>query len=326
MPAWNELPEGLRPKMTGVVLFDKSAIQALSEREMLTVSRHDLHHNIAPVLLREVLGNVAKEFSDGRDAGRMVQSLARKVGGFHSTINMDYQELCAGELLGLGTVPLGRCAIVPMGASLHRTEDGETSMLIDQGQWDAMIYRWQSGKFTEADRAWARQWRNAAYSFRKSMLMDHLQKHRVILPRPSSIADCAAVVDELLGRAALQDVWLRYLVEELNLPRPAALGVQSRWEAGFRFLQRFAPYAHHCMRVILSVTVAARHRLIRWEPTTVVDATYLYYLPFCEFFVSSDHVHERLAPGLLQEPQRFIGAKSLKELVKPLVGPDVGHG
>ena len=72
MHAWKTLPDELRPRKTGVVLFDKSAIQALSGEEMEWLSRANLHHNIPPVLLREVLGNVAKKFSDGRNASRMV--------------------------------------------------------------------------------------------------------------------------------------------------------------------------------------------------------------------------------------------------------------
>src|SRR5262249_657111 len=149
--------------------------------------------------------------------------------------------------------------------------EGETSMLVDQGELEAVVRQWQSGNFTEEDRAWARQWREASQSFRKATLTDRLEKHHVILPRPSSLADWAPIVKDLLDRAALQSIWLQYLTEELTLSRSAMQRVHARWAEGFGFLERFAPYAHHCMRVILTVTLAARHRLIRWEPTTVID-------------------------------------------------------
>lgn len=82
---WKNLPEVLRPRRSAVMLMDKSAIQAVSVAEMDVLSLNNIYLNVPPVLLGEILSNVAKTFRDGRDPVNMVRSLAAKVGGLHGT-------------------------------------------------------------------------------------------------------------------------------------------------------------------------------------------------------------------------------------------------
>src|SRR5687768_16478596 len=101
---------------------------------MDVLGANHLHQNFPPVLLREVLGNIAKDFGEGPTALNMVRSLAHKIGGMHSTINVDYRQICIPELAGLARVPMNECGIMAVGTSLHRTPDGETAMLVDQSE------------------------------------------------------------------------------------------------------------------------------------------------------------------------------------------------
>lgn len=192
-------------------------------------------------------------------------------------------------------------------------------MIINQERWDFMIERWKRGLFSPKDIEGANQWRSATEAFRRASLLERLEKHLIVLPRVTGIADCIASVDDLLGRATLQSVWLDYLIGELWLKPRFAAAVRRRWEAGSGWLKLFAPYAHFCLRAILAVTSASRFRLIPWEANTVTDAVYLYYLPFCEIFVSGDRVHERLAPHFLNEHQRYMKVAELRALLAPLV-------
>lgn len=45
---------------------------------------------------------------------------------------------------------------------------------------------------------------------------------------------------------------------------------------------------------------------------------YLYYLPFCHVFTSSDNLHRRCAPLFLLEDQAFVWAPDLKEDLKKI--------
>ena len=314
---WKNLPVVLQPRRSAAILMDKSAIQALSRDEMEAISVHDLHLNVPPILLREVLADVAKTYKRGRDPIPMVQSLAEKVGGFHSTINVDYRETCAVELVGAAQVPLAECGILAADATLSR-RDGQSGVLIDQRRWQAVIENWKRGAFDQADMAWADRWRTANQSFRRQELFSRLQRHRVVLPKVETVEECFATVDDLLKRAALQQVWLDYILGELRLVVRLDRAVRARWARETQWLENFAPYSCFCLRVMLAVASASKFRLIRWEPTTILDATYLYYLPFCEIFVSNDHVHERLAPAMLNPHQRFLTARAIKPELAPL--------
>jgi hypothetical protein len=49
-----------------------------------------------------------------------------------------------------------------------------------------------------------------------------------------------------------------------------------------------------------------------------LDMLYLCYLPFCEFFVSTDWVHRDCAPLFLREDQQFVWGPDLKATLKEL--------
>lgn len=48
------------------------------------------------------------------------------------------------------------------------------------------------------------------------------------------------------------------------------------------------------------------------RPSNKVDISYLYYLPFADFFVSGDKLHRMAAPLLMDKRQRFVWAPDLK--------------
>jgi hypothetical protein len=43
-----------------------------------------------------------------------------------------------------------------------------------------------------------------------------------------------------------------------------------------------------------------------------VDIAYLYYLPFCHIFVSSDNLHHRVVPEFLRKDQSFVPGPNLR--------------
>lgn len=49
--------------MGPVIILDKSAFQALSQRELQTLNQYFMH-NVTPVLVTEVLGNLTKQFKN----------------------------------------------------------------------------------------------------------------------------------------------------------------------------------------------------------------------------------------------------------------------
>lgn len=84
-------------------------------------------------------------------------------------------------------------------------------------------------------------------------------------------------------------------------------------------LSIFAPYAAHVLTVDALFHIALASGLISSDrPSNRVDMAYLYYLPFCMVFVSSDNLHRQGAPLLLREDQSFIWGPDLKRALSAL--------
>ena len=75
----------------------------------------------------------------------------------------------------------------------------------------------------------------------------------------------------------------------------------------------FAPYSFFCLRIKLLFNICLLNNIINTRPTNLLDLEYLYYLPFCQVFVSDDKFHRQLAPHLLTEDQRFVTGQELKK-------------
>jgi hypothetical protein len=48
------------------------------------------------------------------------------------------------------------------------------------------------------------------------------------------------------------------------------------------------------------------------DSNSFIDAMYLYYLPFCEVFISGDKLHRTLTPLFLRPDQRFVWGPDIK--------------
>ncbi len=296
--------------MGPIIILDKSAFQSLSRREHLFLHIHFME-NLTPILGLELLGDLRKEGRGSRTAEQIVTELAEKFGGSGPATNVDYRTLCVNSLLG-NQVPLdGR--IVPQSGRAVRARDGSRGFIVDLSPLNQAILRWADGQFEDFEREFAGYWRQVTRDLDFDSLVDQLNAQHVILPKADNAAELRPHVDTLLSRAALQDVWLTWLLAQLAVPADYERAIWSRWRASSGlFLQRFSPYAWHCLRVLLLLVRATRHRLISWNPTNLLDIQYLYYLPFCMVFASDDRVHQTLAAFLLGEHQSFVTGKDLK--------------
>jgi hypothetical protein len=88
------------------------------------------------------------------------------------------------------------------------------------------------------------------------------------------------------------------------------------WEAdGSKPIKEYAPYFTFIFSVDLFFYIGTAGKLFNQFPhaqTHKVDMSYLYYLPFCKIFTSSDKLHIALAPIFMQPDQTFISGSDLK--------------
>jgi hypothetical protein len=91
--------------------------------------------------------------------------------------------------------------------------------------------------------------------------------------------------------------------------------IRTYWKnAGYPPLFKYAPYAAFVLTVELFFYIALGADLISSaRPSNRTDIAYLFYLPFCMMFVSSDRMHQRCAPLFLRNDQEFVWGLDLKK-------------
>jgi len=112
-----------------------------------------------------------------------------------------------------------------------------------------------------------------------------------------------------------------FFIETLaDLEKAEEFAIQAWKERGPRAFSEHAPYAAHVVSVELFFQIALAANLIGTERSSNrVDMAYLFYLPFCQVFASSDNLHRRSAPYFLRKDQSFVWGPDLKAELKKLV-------
>lgn len=141
------------------IIVDKSTFQSLSYNEILRLSYY-YKHNITPVLVMEILGDLKKEVKDGKPPSEnRVIDFANKLFPTNTIINIHYTKPLLGELSGGGEVELDGRPMVEVGKNVQ-TGTGRKGWLVAETEEERAIYNWREGKFSEADHALSNLWRN----------------------------------------------------------------------------------------------------------------------------------------------------------------------
>lgn len=285
------------------LIIDKSTLQSLTVEEANWLSHH-FHTNLIEPLFVEIIG--ALTAADRRDAVADVAALAKKMlgMGLTTTPNMRHRDLIMGNLLGLKLEMDGR--IILDGVARIPLPDGRTMLYQGEPPEIEALRRLAEGTFTEREK-------EGATLLRKFKADVDLRRIReVFAPTPErykakELNEILSIVDKVLDGRGPYDA-LRRAINDLHLPDKYRAKIIRRWkQVGRPSLREFAPYAHHVLRVEHCFDMAIGMGLISdKDSNSFIDAMYLYYLPFCEVFASSDKLHRTLTPLFLRPDQRFV--------------------
>ena len=297
------MPEG------PTLIFDKSTLQSLKIRETEWLGHH-FHFNIIEPLYIEVIG--AAGAADRKNPVGDVAALAEKLLGIILTTapNMRHGDLVFGELLGLQFEMDGR--IVLDNVQLFRRRDGGITAFQDEPPEMEALRRISRGTLTEREKIGVEKLRK----FKEQIDLSRI-KEAFGRPLPGieirSLDEALAVIDRFLSELDRFPA-LQHLMTHFRLPPQMRLDVLKRWKKmNDPPLKDFSPYAYHLLRVDHLFDLGIGHGLIKTsDPNHLIDAMYLYYLPFCEIFVSSDKFHRELVPLFLRPYQRFCWGPDLK--------------
>jgi hypothetical protein len=299
-----------------IALFDKSFIHGISVDEAVVFDQHFMS-NITPLFFVEVLGDLeTQDVTEGDRRTTLVRSLAAKTPESHSYPNVPHYQLVTGELMG-HPVEMKRRPIVGGGRRVQN-EDG-LSTIFDEPPEIRAKNRWHEGHFEEREYELAKAWREMLAA--NPAAMERLLKGSA---GRFSFRDYAAIktkADELIDKGTRLNV-LRAALDISHLPPEMYPQVLSRWKtAGGPSLREFAPYAAFVLSVDLFRVLAMGSGHMSSEKTSnYADLAYLYYLPFCQVFISTDKIHRHCAPLFMDMPrQAFVWGPELRPVLAELV-------
>lgn len=266
---------------------------------------------LCPIFVTEVLADLSKPAKDGRPAQRVVEALAEKAPCLHSYPNVFHKDLIHAELLngaidmtGRPHVGGGHYAKSPKG--LHIAHDEPPEMVA--------FSRWQNGQFEEIERDFASSWRASVAQIDLKSIASSLRNAREKFGPIRNLADARASAASLVDVPDSQWAILKTVCGSANLGNSAIEKVKSRWaKAGRPPIRKFAPYSTFVLEVDVFFELALMQSMIGdSRPSNRIDISYLYYLPFCQMFISRDRLHERTAPLFLDRKQQFVWGDELK--------------
>ena len=297
--------------MGPMLIFDKSTLQSLNPDEALWLDNFFMT-NITPLFFIETLADLEKEVRAGRTPEQVVGNLAIKTPDMSSRPNVHHTTLLAGELRGLGEVDMryGR-PIISGGRTV--TLEGETGIIFEQSPEEEALQRWQRREFLLLERLTAKAWREALSHIDYEKMYQAFQEWFVGRRKPKTLLEVKTMADQFIDGLD-QEKAFRFGLALLGVPQHSQEQVMSRWKTASKpAIKEFAPYFRHVFSIDLFFYLAIAADLIsRARPSNKVDIAYLYYLPFCMVFVSSDTLHSRVVPLFVREDQTFLEGTALK--------------
>ena len=128
-----------------------------------------------------------------------------------------------------------------------------------------------------------------------------------------SLDDAYVKSQSFIKSTKSQIIRIRLSFYLLQTPESNQEIILSRFtELGCPSLEKFAPYSSYVLSVVLFFLLSRKYDLISASPNNITDIAYLFYLPLCMAFVSTDKLHRKIAPFFLRSDQRFIWGPDLK--------------
>jgi hypothetical protein len=160
----------------------------------------------------------------------------------------------------------------------------------------------------------ARQWRQDLASIDLTKTATDLRAIGITAERCATLQDAYDLADGFVTMKEREFDRINLVLAYARVPPHVEAAIRHRFFiANYPTIAAFAPYAAHVLRVQLFFHFGMAARLIGAERAShAIDMAYLYYLPFCNIFVSTDKFHRQCAPYFLRATQRFVWGEDLR--------------
>lgn len=301
------------------LILDKSTFQMLNIDEVVMLHNY-YKPNITPILVMEVLGDLKKGVETGEISKDRVVDFSKKLLPYNSVVNMHYQKLIGGDIVGNSFQTDFR----PLVGNTTAVESasGSLGFKVQDSNEEKALSRWRDGEFADIDKLLAELWRES--TTKKDLLQnlkDSLKEQDTGENKIKSVEELTKYVDGLLTAEQNQTNILQFIISEFAIDSSTAIEAFLKWEqTDKKSVAAFAPYAFYCCRVKLLFYFILKNDLFGGvKPTNLLDLQYLYYLPFCVVFSSNDNFHKNFVPLVIDKYQSFVVGQDLKTDLKTLV-------
>lgn len=296
--------------MGPIILFDKSFIQSLSVDESVFFD-HFFYPAVCPLFFSETLADLEKAVRQGRTPEDEVGIIAAKVPEMSGAPLLHHTNLALMNLLGHEIPMNGR---IPTAGGVVVQFEGKTGVRHDVPEESRAFERWQKREFLELERLYAKAWRESLAAIDLLAVAAGMQALGINAKICKSLEDAKRITDSLLERTEGVENLIKLALIVLGIHTSYESPILDAWrEKGSRPLSEFAAYAAHVLSIELFFQIALAADLIGTaRSSNRIDISYLFYLPFCQAFVSSDDLHRRCALLFLRTDQSFVWGPDLK--------------
>lgn len=273
--------------MGPIILFGKSALQSFSVDEAVLFDNFFLS-NICPIFFVETLADLEKAVRAGRTPEEEVGLIAAKTPVMHSYPNMFHRDLCVSNLLGYSVTMDGRPLIA--GGNPVKTKN-QSGVVFEETPEARAFSRWQDGKFLEVERETAKIWRDTVSNLNFDVITKSFLALGINPNTCRTLNEAKAIAESIVNKSVQSQGRMKHLfLPLLSISNDLADNVLKRWRNyGSPSLSIYAPYAAYVLTVDIFFYIAVAAKLIAPEKVTnKIDLAYLFYLPFCMVFTSSD--------------------------------------
>lgn len=297
-------------KMGPILVIDKSAFQSFSANELTILTRY-FTINIPPVFVVEVIADLTKNDGESVLNTEGVKKIAQKIHSKDTNFNQYYREILVGSLI-YRNLKLEHAKIV-INAQAVKNSIGQIGFKAEVSPEEIAFNKWKRSDFSFDDEVLALKWRQLTDEIDLDELISKLRKSPIFHEKLKSLDDVVKKVDNFLkGKNSIE--LLEILAEDFGLSvdevSPAFYKLESN---NYRSFKELSGYAYFCLKVVTTFYFSLVNELITKRPTNRVDLEYIFYLPFCNGFVSNDKFHKRIVPLVLQDYNEFILGSDLKK-------------
>lgn len=300
--------------MGPITLFDKSFLQALNVDESMWFD-HFFIANICPLFYIETLADLEKPVREGRTPEQEVGFIADKTPYMHGMPCTYHGTLCHGELMGNRIPMRGQ---IPVSGGRQVQSDGNRGVVFDESPEAQAFSRWQRSEFLQVERQHARAWRVALKNLDLPRLAEKVRAFGINGKNCNSLEKAKEIASDFVSSKEKPFDRMALAFDLLGIPHQYQKEIMQRWSImRYPAFREAAPYVAHVLEVeiFFQMGLAANH-ISSERPSNHADIAYLFYLPFCHVFVSSDNLHKRCAPLFMRKDQDFIWGADLKADLK----------